>query len=158
MQSKNSASVLTHESVPLQSINFLVYNPESNVLVRRSSRNNQNAILGVRVVSENVVSRNCSFIDQIWIVYVEFVAGNNFWWRSVVVVVSLIVPVPLESGVDSVEMEERWESVKKQQVFEEQQVENRFLIVFFSNSGPTHCISASWVGTCPPSHTSSLSD
>ena len=107
VQSENTAPILTHKSMPLQSINFLVDNPESNVLVRRSSRDNQDAVFWIGVVRENIVSWNCALVNQIWIVDIKFVAGNNFWWRSVVVVVSLIVSVPLESGVDSVEMEKR---------------------------------------------------
>ena len=58
-----------------------------------------------------VISARCkeilwsySFLDQIWIEYVEFVALHDFRWRIVNVIMGLVVFIPLEASVYTVKV------------------------------------------------------
>ena len=76
---------------------------EGDVLVRRPRGHPENTILSV-INRQQLELRRGSLVYQIWVENVELVSLHNLGWRVVEVVVSLVVFVPLETGVNSVEI------------------------------------------------------
>ena len=76
---------------------------EGDVLVRRPRGHPQDTILSV--INRQQLELWCgSLVDQIWVENVELVSLNYLWRRVVEVVVSLVVFVPFEASVNSVEI------------------------------------------------------
>ena len=101
---ENVVVELTPESSLVTVFPLSVDNLESNVLVRRSGVESENSKVWVVLTGSEEVLRSRSFVYQIREEDVELVSLNNFRRRIIHVVVSLIVFVPLESGVYSVEI------------------------------------------------------
>ena len=85
--------------LPLSVDNF-----KGNVFVWRSYVESQRGKICVISARCEEVLRSYSFLDQIWIEYVEFVALHDFWWRIVNVIMGLVVFVPFESSVYAVKV------------------------------------------------------
>ncbi|CAN0879886.1 hypothetical protein LINGRAHAP2_LOCUS13349 [Linum grandiflorum] len=92
------------ESLLVRVLPLLVHNPESDILVRRSSVEPDDARLITTSISINRIRRSLGLVHQVGVEDVELVSLNDLRRRVVVVVVGLVVLVPLVTGVDSVEV------------------------------------------------------
>ena len=94
---------LASESSLIAVLPLLVDNLEGDVLVWRPRRHPQNTVLSV-LHRQQLELRRGSLVYQVRVENVELVSLHNLGWRVVEVVVSLVVFVPLEPGVNSVEI------------------------------------------------------
>ena len=94
---------LTPEASLVSVLPLSVDNLECDVLVRRPRRHPQNTILPI-LNREQLELRRGSLVYEVRVENIELVALNYLGWRVVEVVVSLVVFVPLEPGVNSVEI------------------------------------------------------
>lgn len=93
------------EPVFLGHIPLFVDDFERNILVRWSSfeRDNDCVELAVFCILKEEL-RGLELVKEVEVENIEFVPLNNFWWRIVSIVVSLVVLVPLEPCLDGVEV------------------------------------------------------
>lgn len=95
---------LTSKSSLVTELPLSVDNFKGNVFVRWADVESQSGKICVISARGEKILWGDSFFDQIRIENVEFVALNDFWWRIVDVIMSLVVFVPLESSMYAVKV------------------------------------------------------
>lgn len=102
-QLEDAVGELTPEAVSMRVLPFTVDDLKCNVLVGWPGMKTQDAkvlVVGARLKE---VLRCGALVDQVRVEDVELITLDNFGWRVVKVVVRLVVLVPLEACVHTIE-------------------------------------------------------
>lgn len=103
-QLKDVIVELTSEASFVRVFPFTIDNFKSNRFIRRPSCKFQNGKIFVISAGNEFILWCFGLVDEVWVEDVELVALNNLRWRIVHVIMSLVVFVPLEPSVDTVEI------------------------------------------------------
>lgn len=105
-QLENPVGELATEAMSVRVLPLPVYNLKGNVLVWRASMEPQNPKVFIFRTGFEEVLWSGTLVNQVRVENVELVSLDDLGWRVVEVVMGLVVLVPFEACVDSVE--EAW--------------------------------------------------
>lgn len=103
-QLKDVIVELTSEASLVRVLPFTVNNFKSNGFIRRPSSKFKNGKIFVISAGNEFILWCFGLVNEVWVEDVELVTLNNLRWGIVHVIMSLVVLVPLEASVDTVEV------------------------------------------------------